>query len=174
MADTLRVGEELGAGQALELGAYRLTLQDDGNLVLEDAGKAVWASGTNGKGVSKAILQDDGNFVLYADKDAKWSTSTSGKTADHLSIQPDRNVVLYSSDGAALWSSHTETDTPMTAGPPVTEQVAMRTYTVADGDTLWSIAEQFYGDGNRAQEIADASGIADINAISSGQLLTIP
>lgn len=176
VADTLRVGEELGKGQSLEAGAYKLTLQDDGNLVLDDAGKAVWASGTDGSGASRATLQSDGNFVLYADGDAKWSTGTSGKSADRLTLQPDRNAVLYGADGAALWATGTETDTPAAAAAPVAEQVAaeVRTYTVAPGDTLWSVAEQFYGDGNRAQEIADASGIADINAISSGQVLTIP
>ncbi|WP_133067032.1 LysM peptidoglycan-binding domain-containing protein, partial [Mycolicibacterium sphagni] len=49
-----------------------------------------------------------------------------------------------------------------------------RTYTVVAGDTLSAIAERFYGDGNRYQQIADASGIANPDLIQPGQVLTIP
>jgi len=45
---------------------------------------------------------------------------------------------------------------------------------VQSGDTLWAIAEQFYGDGNRYPEIAGASGIDNPDLIQPGQLLTIP
>ncbi len=62
-------------------------------------------------------------------------------------------------DGPA-WSSKTETDAP----PP-----APRTYTVVSGDTLWAIAERFYGDGSRYRRIADASGIANPDLIHEGQ-----
>ena len=51
---------------------------------------------------------------------------------------------------------------------------AARTYTVESGDTLWAIAEQFYGDGNKYQIIADASGISNPDLIQPGQVLTIP
>ncbi|MCU1647542.1 MAG: lectin [Nocardia sp.] len=172
MVDTLRVGEELGTGKSLNSGAYSLTLQDDGNLVLEEPGKVIWSSGTNGSGVTRGMLQQDGNFVLYAGEDAKWSTKTDGKSADRLTLQPDRNLVLYGGD-SALWSSSTATDTPMAAEQPAAAAAA-RTYTMADGDTLWAVAEQFYGDGNRFQEIVAASGIADPDMVSAGQVLTIP
>ncbi|WP_244438532.1 LysM peptidoglycan-binding domain-containing protein, partial [Mycolicibacterium septicum] len=49
-----------------------------------------------------------------------------------------------------------------------------RTYTVVSGDTLWAIAERFYGDGNKYQQIADASGVANPDLIHPGQVLTIP
>jgi nucleoid-associated protein YgaU len=45
---------------------------------------------------------------------------------------------------------------------------------VEPGDTLWAIAERFYGDGNRYQEIANASGIPNPDLINPGQVLTIP
>ncbi len=66
VADTLNAGDSLGAGQSINSnsGAYALTLQDDGNLVLSEGGNAVWASSTNGSGTVKATVQDDGNFVL--------------------------------------------------------------------------------------------------------------
>jgi nucleoid-associated protein YgaU len=47
-------------------------------------------------------------------------------------------------------------------------------YTVVSGDTLWAIAERFYGDGNKYQVIADASGVPNPDLIYPGQQLTIP
>ncbi|WP_067816433.1 LysM peptidoglycan-binding domain-containing protein [Nocardia inohanensis] len=187
MGDSLKAGEELKLGESLKGGAYSLTLQEDGNLVLsEPDGNVVWAAGTNGQGVERATLQDDGNFVVYKSDGAAWSTETNGKSADRLVVQPDRNVVLYGTDGSALWNSGTNTDNPLPA--PVEEvhteaaavedvpppPPAAQTYTVESGDTLWAIAERFYGDGNRYPEIAAASGIDNPDAINPGQVLTIP
>lgn len=163
MGDTLRTGEQLGLGQSLENGAYRLVLQQDGNLVLEESGSPVWAAGTDGTGVTKAVLQPDGNFVLYSDDGtAHWASQTSGKDAERLTLQADRNVVLYGKDGAALWASETDI------------HGGRRTHTVEPGETLWVIAERYYGDGNRFHEIAEASGIADADRVNVGQVLNIP
>ncbi|WP_433758874.1 LysM peptidoglycan-binding domain-containing protein [Nocardia sp. CA-135398] len=192
MGDTLRVGEELGLGQTLVGGAYTLTLQPDGNLVLsEPGGNVVWSTLTHDQGVERAVLQEDGNFVLYKGEGAAWATETDGREADRLIVQADRNVVLYGKDGSALWASDTQTDNPLPAPEPEPEPVAeqaaapaaeevpppppaAQTYTVEPGDTLWAIAERFYGDGSRYQEIANASGIDNPDAINPGQVLTIP
>lgn len=48
------------------------------------------------------------------------------------------------------------------------------TYVVEDGDSLWGIAEKFYGDGARYQEIADANSLDDSNLIYPGGTLIIP
>ena len=48
------------------------------------------------------------------------------------------------------------------------------TYTVQSGDTLYSIAEEVYGDGNRWAEIAEANGIDDQSGLTVGQELDIP
>ena len=45
---------------------------------------------------------------------------------------------------------------------------------VEAGDTLWAIAERFYGDGNKYQAIADASSVENPDLIYPGQVLTIP
>ncbi|WP_175583124.1 LysM peptidoglycan-binding domain-containing protein [Nocardia cyriacigeorgica] len=183
MGDTLRVGEQLGLGQALENGAYTLTLQEDGNLVLREPGNELWASGTHGQGVDRAILQEDGNFVLYKGETGVWSTKTHGNSVDRVTLQADRNFVVYGTDGVGLWSTRTHTDTPIVvdeapAAPAVDEvpppPPAPRTHTVEPGDTLWAVAERFYGDGNRFHEIAAASGLDNPDAINVGQVLTIP
>jgi LysM repeat protein len=182
VGDTLTAGQKLGRGTSLTSsnGAYTLTLQDDGNLVLAARGEAVWATGTENQGIDRAEVQSDGNFVLYAGDTPKWHTDTKGKKDVKLVLQDDRNVVLYSADGAA-WSSRTETDAPP---PPVVEEVEVvevapvavekKTHTVAAGDTLFNIAKQYLGDGNRYMELAQANNIANPDHIEVGQVITIP
>ncbi|BBX82875.1 LysM peptidoglycan-binding domain-containing protein [Mycolicibacterium aubagnense] len=206
MGDTLQKGEKLEVGQSLTSnnGAYRLVLQEDGNLVLYAGEQSVWATATDGQDVQRAEVQDDGNFVLYTPDKPVWASQTAGTDNVRLVLQDDRNLVLYSGDDAK-WSSETHTDevpaSPVEAAPepaaepefaevaaepaavevaadpepaPEPEVPAARTYTVQSGDTLWAIAEQFYGDGNRYPEIAGASGIDNPDLIQPGQLLTIP
>ena len=195
MGDTLTEGQKLVKGESLTSsnGAYTLTLQDDGNLVLASRGHAIWASGTNGEDVVRAEVQSDGNFVVYTADKPVWHTDTKGKKNVRLVLQDDRNLVLYSADGSA-WSTKTETDAPPPPEPeaaaPAAErprprkqlprqpepepEPAARTYTVESGDTLWAISERFYGDGSKYQVIADASGISNPDLIQPGQVLTIP
>ncbi len=47
-------------------------------------------------------------------------------------------------------------------------------YTVVKGDTLWAIAQRFYGNGSRYPEIAKANNISNPNIINVGQKLIIP
>src|ERR1700761_8320968 len=193
VGDTLTEGQKLVKGESLTSsnGAYTLTLQDDGNLVLASRGHAIWASGTNGEDVVRAEVQSDGNFVLYTADKPVWHTDTKGKKNVRLVLQDDRKLVLYSGDGAA-WATKPETAAPPpepeaeAAAPaeeehPVEEAAheepegeAARTYTVESGDTLWAISERFYGDGNKYQIIADASGISRSELIQPGQVLPIP
>ncbi len=209
VGDTLTEGQKLVRGESLTSnnGAYTLTLQDDGNLVLASRGKALWATGTNGQDVVRAEVQRDGNFVVYTADKPVWATNTKGKKDVRLVLQDDRNLVLYAAGGAA-WSTKTETDAPPPPAPesaaaePAQQSVpepevttapdesvpapappgepepaaepAARTYTVEAGDTLWAIAERFYGDGTRYQTIADASGISNPDLIQPGQVLTVP
>ncbi|MBI3226036.1 MAG: LysM peptidoglycan-binding domain-containing protein [Mycolicibacterium cosmeticum] len=205
MGDRLHKGEKLEQGQSLTSsnGAYRATLQDDGNFVLYSGDTAVWSTETNGQDVVRAEVQDDGNFVLYTPDKPVWHTDTKGAKDVRLILQDDRNLVLYGFDGVA-WSSGTDTDeappappvveeapaaepevelaaaeapapeAPVPAPEPVPAPPAPRTYTVVSGDTLWAISEKFYGDGNQYQRIADASGVPNPDLIHPGQVLTIP
>jgi hypothetical protein len=50
----------------------------------------------------------------------------------------------------------------------------VRTYTVKRGDTLWDIAEKFYGDGQQWQKIAKASGLKEADDLAVGQRLRLP
>jgi LysM repeat protein len=177
VSDTLTQGQKLVRGESLTSsnGAYTLTLQDDGNLVLAARGQTLWDTGTNGQDVVRAEVQPDGNFVVYTADKPVWHTDTKGKKDVRLVLQDDRNLVLYSAEGAA-WSTKTETDAPPPPPPAAEapEPPAARTYTVESGDTLWAIAERYYGDGSKYQAIADASGIPNPDLIQPGQVLTIP
>src|SRR3977135_1271901 len=201
MGDTLNEGQKLEKGGSLTSsnGAYTRTLQHDGNLVLAARGQSVWATGTNGENAERLEVQEDGNVVLYTPEKPIWHTDTKGAKDIKLVLQDDRNVVLYATDGPA-WSSKTETADPPppapeaeapevapaaeeapapapeaepAAPPPPPPPPAARTYTVVSGDTLWAIAERFYGDGSKYQVIADASGISNPDLIHPGDELTI-
>ncbi|MDT7791031.1 MAG: hypothetical protein QOD59_467, partial [Mycobacterium sp.] len=197
MGDTLTEGQKLEKGGSLTSinGAYTLTLQDDGNLVLAARGQSVWATGTNGENAERLEVQEDGNVVLYTPDKPIWHTDTKGAKDIKLVLQDDRNVVLYAKDGPA-WSSKTETADPPApeaeapdvapaaeeapapapeaepaAPPPPPPPPAVQTYTVVSGDTLWAISERFYGDGSKYQVIADASGVSNPDLIHPGQVL---
>lgn len=187
--NSLSAGQGLDRGDSLSssTGKFVLTLQDDGNLVLKQGGDEVWASGTHGQGVDRLSVQDDGNVVLYAGGDAKWSTGTNGNSGVRLELQDDRNVVVYGGDGQALWSTGTNTEdgdapavqadvapAPAPQAAPAPAAPAQQTYTVQGGDTLWAIAERYYGDGNQYMKIATANGIANPDLIHPGQQLVIP
>ncbi len=115
----------------------RLSLQNDGNLVLYTANNvAVWASDTDrsvasttylGSTISKdakistgdylrssdwryfLVMQSDGNLVLYTAgrTQALWSSDTAGKGGKYVLMQADGNLVMYGDNGA-IWASDTD------------------------------------------------------------------
>lgn len=102
--DNLATDKILFKGQSLwsQKGAYRLTLQDDGNLVQYGPSGAMWATNIP-KGLYLA-QQSDGNLVVYGfDGSAVWASHRSGVDARTF-IQEDGNIVSYGNKGA-IWSS---------------------------------------------------------------------
>lgn len=53
-------------------------------------------------------------------------------------------------------------------------QAPIRYYVVQSGDTMWSIAQQFYGDGSLADYLAQQNHIPNANLIYVGETLMIP
>jgi nucleoid-associated protein YgaU len=49
-----------------------------------------------------------------------------------------------------------------------------KTYKVAEGDNLWTIAERAYGDGQGWVQLAKANNIPNPDLIMPGTTLTIP
>ena len=111
MTDRLFAGQQLNVNQSINSSDNRFTLvmQDDGNVVLyrKQDNHPLWASGTNGQDVKRAVMQDDGNFVLYhTNGRPSWATGTQGKNGSFLVLQNDGNLVIYwPSD--PVWASNT-------------------------------------------------------------------
>jgi len=58
--------------------------------------------------------------------------------------------------------------------PPAAETPEAQTYVVEAGDTLWSIATKFYGNGSKYTAILRANNMADNERLQIGQTLIIP
>jgi len=54
------------------------------------------------------------------------------------------------------------------------DQAAAKSYTVVRGDTLWSIAEEAYGSGYNAYDLAKLNKIADADVLNEGTVLSLP
>lgn len=117
----MRVGDFLYSATR----AFRLGLQDDGNLVLyalddfdqavaqyasnrsimegvlQIAGysSAIWATGTDGFKARSWRFQVDGNLVVYAGENAdgepKWGSNTVTQAQTQFICQDDGNLVIY-------------------------------------------------------------------------------
>jgi hypothetical protein len=135
----LTPGWRLNAGESLfsALGAFRLIMQDDGNLVLyaiDDMKlprdilsvlasgpdvlklyvKPLWSTGTHLPREGKArgcycVMQEDGNFVVFDnDGHPTFETGTAGHPGSFLRIQSDGNLVIYTHDvKRSIWASNT-------------------------------------------------------------------
>lgn len=196
--DKLNPGASLKLGESLTSrnGKYELTLQPDGNLVLYDSRNPIWATNTQQQDVDRVEMQTDGDLVIYTRKNRPvWSSRTDGHAGSSLILQDDRNLVLAPASGNPLWTSETPVKPPAasgkagaptspSAGPSVAPASASgtptastkraRTYKVARGDSLWRIAEKFYGSGPEYRKIAQANGITNPDLINPGQDLVIP
>src|SRR6476659_1967637 len=174
MADTLSEGQKLEKGGSLtsKNGAYTLTLQDDGNLVLAARGQAVWATGTNGQNAERLEVQTAGNCVLYTPDKPIWHTDTTEPPPPAPEAEAPEAAAPEVAPAAVEEVAPAPVAEP--APPPPPPPPAPRTYTVVSGDTLWAISERFYGDGSKYQVIADASGVSNPDLIHPGQVLTIP
>ena len=57
--------------------------------------------------------------------------------------------------------------------PRADERVTPRSYTVRKGDTLWAVAQRFYGDGTRWKDLARRNGVADPRQLPIGKVLVL-
>uniref|UniRef100_A0A7M5XFV1 Bulb-type lectin domain-containing protein n=1 Tax=Clytia hemisphaerica TaxID=252671 RepID=A0A7M5XFV1_9CNID len=99
----------LQKGEDLVCGAYRLVIEDDGDLVLKCGpySNVVWNAGTAKTKASKLKLGVDGNLVL-SDPDGNlcWSTDTAGKGIEKFSVLGGGNFVGYKGDDI-VWQTDT-------------------------------------------------------------------
>lgn len=90
---------------------YRLVMQRDGNAVLyNNAGQALWASGTNGYTSASLEMQTDGNLVIYRQAGhfpLKASNTATGTPDTYLALQDDGNLVLIRPGHPVRWATGT-------------------------------------------------------------------
>ena len=97
---------QIGAASA----QLSLKMQSDGNLVLYQAGIAVWSSGTWGQncGVNqcRAMFQSDGNFVVYNGSTPLWYTGTWGHSGAQLVLSTQLPYMqIIGQDQSILWAN---------------------------------------------------------------------
>lgn len=94
--DTLTTGL-LAVGEYLHAGSAKLSFQGDRNLVATVGGKVVWSSHTGGSSAYRVDLQNDGNLVILGSRDkVLWSSHTGQSYADRLVVSPTGALRLYS------------------------------------------------------------------------------
>ncbi|WP_089107897.1 hypothetical protein [Streptomyces hyaluromycini] len=70
-------------------------------------GAPLWASNTPGSSVGVCIMQNDGNLVIYdAGAQPIWATMTQDP-GSRLVVQEDGNVVIYRPDNSPAWATNT-------------------------------------------------------------------
>jgi len=110
--DRLNNGQSLKGAASQEIvsksGFFRAVMQNDCNFVVYNPPRALWASGTNGRGAAcNVVMQLDGNLVVYTEAGQPvWASNTSGNPGAEVVMQDDGNLVIYAA-GRALWASNT-------------------------------------------------------------------
>jgi hypothetical protein len=86
-------------------GKYKITLESNGNMVLYNNNTQVWQSNTAGQGATKLSLQNDGNLVLNtASNQSKWAASSNNTAVQRLVLSNDGNLLICNNHNAVLWA----------------------------------------------------------------------
>jgi len=150
MADRLSPNQTLAPNQSITSlnGRYYFIYQTDSNLVLykrypNGSQKALWASGTNGKGGNRCSMQSDGNLVIYnAANKALWSSNTFHDANSTLVMQDDGNAVIYNAVHKAIWASNT-VQKPVPSGPTATGDTMRPGQVLNPGQSIRSNSGKF-------------------------------
>ena len=101
--DTLNNGATLYSTN----GAYHLTMQSDGNLVLYDASGALWQSGTSGDGAGVHLyLNPNGYMQLWNGSTyIKSLNASAGGSQNHLIVNNNGTFGWYTATNGTTWTS---------------------------------------------------------------------
>lgn len=94
-------------------GNFKLTYQNDGNLVIYRLADndAIWLSNTHGHNAWRTYMQPDGNLVIYeAPFKPIWQTGTAGYNGCVLIIQDNGRLIINDKYEATIWASSDEED----------------------------------------------------------------
>ncbi|MBT2378861.1 mannose-binding protein [Streptomyces sp. ISL-111] len=102
---TVSATSSIGVGQSWATNRIRMTMQQDGNLVVyNERNKPIWAAMTFGEN-HRAIFQPDGNLVIHnGDDRAIWASKTHDFGGAQMVLRPDAKVVIVH-NGQVVWST---------------------------------------------------------------------
>ena len=109
------------------------------------------------------VLLDHESKLLTTDISLQQDTAPITITPDQVPDTSKEKVTEVASEPVVL-----------EAPQPVVPEVRPETYEVHKGDTLWSIATRFYGNGQRWLDIARLNRIYRADQISTGTVLRLP
>ena len=85
-------------------GLNTLVMRADGNLVLNNGGRALWATRTMGAN-RVLLMRTNGSATVYQDSKVLWYTPTGGHPGSALVVNNDGKVIILGRDWRILWSS---------------------------------------------------------------------
>ncbi|MFD3750061.1 mannose-binding protein [Streptomyces cyaneofuscatus] len=102
---TVSATSSIGVGQSWATNRIRMTMQQDGNLVVyNEQNKPIWAAMTFGEN-HRAIFQPDGNLVIHnGDDRAIWASKTHDFGGAQMVLRADAKVVIVH-NGKVVWST---------------------------------------------------------------------
>lgn len=148
-------------------------------------GVSILTGQNNKKAKKEPISTPESNVKTYQvrEGDSLWRIAQSAYGSGYNAVDIAQANKLENPDiiepGQKLVLPNVESKEP-TSGETVmgsaTTQVTQRpqNYIVQEGDTLWRIAEVFYGDGYAWVNIAQANSLPDANFIYAGTQLLLP
>ena len=96
---------EFKPGHQWTAGKFSLWFSPVGNLELRDtsSGLLLWQSGTSG--ATRLAMQEDGNLVIYDGYKPLWASGTDGNPMAALRFSPNGNIVICGASGKLLWDA---------------------------------------------------------------------
>jgi 5'-nucleotidase len=152
----------------------------DGYKVFADKGQNAYDYGADLEQVVADYLAAHKPYKPYIDGRISTVAAKGGATSTESAQPTDKRVAPAGQQPATTTPSAAQASAAPAAAPkasaPATEPVATTptTHRVAAGDTLWSLAKQFYGDATLWRKLAAANDNLDPHQLTAGRELRIP
>lgn len=118
--------------------------------------------------------QEEGTYFDRLEDDIKSNQNTLSLVLGALIVIVVGILIFnyFNKPKQEISSDSTQTEQPQTGD--VNPNNLPGKYTIKEGDTLFSIADKYYGDGYKYEEIAKANNIPDVDSLQTGQEITVP
>lgn len=127
-----------------------------------------------------SLLFDTDNDLLYSLEDYEIEEDAENGFDINVKINlkqwrpyGTKKLVLNNSSTASASSANKKTAAKVEQQRPTTSKQTPKTHTVKSGDTLWSIAKKYLGDGSKYTQLAKLNNISNPNIIKVGQVIKL-